>query len=67
VVSGTNGNEGAVIERDSDKVHGFYELSATNWFLVQTNYDRDLPDPVHDQRRIPAEKRLKERGNKNLN
>lgn len=67
VVSGTKGNEGAIIERDSDKVHGFYELSDSNWFLVQTNYDRDQVDPVHDQRRIPAENRLKARGNKNLN
>ena len=66
VVSGTKGNEGAVIERDNDKVHGFYELSDSNWFLVQTNYDRDQLDPVHDQRRIPAENRLIARGNKGL-
>lgn len=55
VLSGTKGNEGAVIERDSEKVHGLYELSDSNWFLVQTNYDRDQPDPIHDQRRLPAE------------
>jgi len=48
-------------------VHGFYELSDTNWFLVQTNYDRDQPDAVHDERRTPAENRLKARGNKGLN
>jgi len=41
-------------------------LSDTTWFLVQTNYDRDHPDPKHDYRRIPAENKLKERGNKGL-
>lgn len=56
-----------VIERDIEGVHAFYELSETTWFLVQTNYDRDLPDPIHDPRRGPAEKRLAERGNKGLN
>jgi len=66
VVSGLKGNEGAIIERDNEKVHALYELTETNWFLVQTNYDRDQPDPIHDQRRLPAETRLKERGNKNF-
>jgi len=32
--------------------------------LVQTNYDRDQPEPIHDPRRIPVENKLKERGNK---
>ena len=31
--------------------------------MVQTNYDRDYPDPLHDPRRVPVEKRLRERGN----
>jgi hypothetical protein len=66
IVSGTKGNEGIVIERDTDKVHASYELNETNWFLVQTNYDRDQPDPAHDQRRLPAEAKLRERGNKNF-
>ena len=66
VVSGIQGNEGIIIERDSNKVHAAYELSDENWFIVQTNYDRDRPDPSDDQRRIPAENRLKERGNKNF-
>jgi hypothetical protein len=34
--------------------------------LVQTNYDRDYPDPLHDPRRVPVEKRLRERGNVDL-
>jgi len=41
-------------------------LSEDNWFLVQTNYDRDQPDPLHDPRRIQVEKRMRERGNKNF-
>ena len=30
---------------------------------MQTNYDRDQPDPLYDPRRIPVENRLRERGN----
>lgn len=67
VVSGAGANEGMVIERDTDSVHAYYELSEDNWFIVQTNYDRDQPDPVHDPRRIPVEKKIRERGNSNLN
>lgn len=52
-----------VIERDTDSIHAFYELSASNWFIVQTNYDRDQPDPMHDPRRVPVEMRLRDRGN----
>jgi hypothetical protein len=63
IISGIGPDEGGVIERDTNKVHGFYELSEERWFLVQTNYDRDEPDPVHDPRRIPVENRLRERGN----
>jgi len=33
---------------------------------VQTNYDRDQPEPVGDTRRIPVERKLKERGNVGL-
>jgi hypothetical protein len=54
VVSGTGPNDGCVIERDTDSVHAFYELNQTNWFIIQTNYDRDYPDPLHDPRRIPV-------------
>ena len=34
--------------------------------MVQTNYDRDYPDPLHDPRRVPVEKKLRERGNNNF-
>lgn len=59
MISGINAFEGMVIERDVNKVHAYYELSPTTWFLVQTNYDRDQPDPIHDPRRVPVEKRLR--------
>ena len=55
-----------VIERETDSTKAYYELSERIWFLVQTNYDRDEPDPVHDPRRIPVEKKLAERGNKDF-
>jgi acid ceramidase/N-acylethanolamine-hydrolysing acid amidase len=66
VIAGTGANEASVIERDTNKTHAFYELSDSTWFLVQTNYDRDLPEPIHDPRRIPVENKLRERGNKGL-
>ncbi len=48
-----------MIERDTDKVHAIYELSDSVWFLIQTNYDRDQPDPIHDPRRVPVELRVR--------
>ena len=41
VVSGVGPNEGMVIERETDSVKAYYELSEDQWFLIQTNYDRD--------------------------
>ena len=66
VVSGAGANEGCVIEREPESVHAFYTLNQTNWFIIQTNYDRDYPDPLHDPRRIPVEKKMHDRGNKNF-
>ena len=62
IISGIEPNEGSVIERETNSIHGFYELNDERWFLVQTNYDRDQPDPTHDPRRVPVENRVKERG-----
>ena len=55
-----------VIERETDHTHAYYELSDYMWFLVQTNYDTDQPDPENDQRRIPVELKLSQRGNINF-
>jgi hypothetical protein len=62
IVAGVEPNEGMVIERDTNATHAFYQLSDETWFLVQTNYDRDQPEPVYDQRRIPMEHRVQKRG-----
>lgn len=43
-----------------------YTLDDKTWFLVQTNYDRDQPDPFHDPRRVPVENRLREYGQRNI-
>jgi len=34
IVAGVGPNEGAVIERESTKAHGYYQLNDTTWFLV---------------------------------
>jgi hypothetical protein len=47
-----------VIERNRNGFHNYYTLSEDVWFLVQTNYDRDVPDKMDDYRRIPAEQRM---------
>ena len=60
IVSGVG--EGVVIEREIEGVHAAYELSEKDWFIVQTNYDRDEKEPVYDPRRIPVENKLKKRG-----
>jgi len=62
-VSGLKENEGMVIERDTNSTKAYYELSDYMWFLVQTNYDRDEPDPTHDPRRISVEHKLADWGN----
>jgi N-acylethanolamine-hydrolysing acid amidase len=62
IIAGLGPNEGMVIERDTNATHAFYQLSDETWFLVQTNYDRDQPEPVYDQRRIPMEHRVQKRG-----
>lgn len=64
-VSGMEQNEGVVITRDRRGVYNISQIdvqSKDEWFLVQTNYDRDVPDPQNDYRRVPAENRMKEIG-----
>lgn len=55
IVSGLNPNEGVVIERDRTFINGFYSINESNWYLVQTNYDRNQTEPWDDKRRHPAE------------
>lgn len=46
-----------MIERNLTSVHFEYELQSElkRWYIVQTNYDRDIPDPSDDPRRTAAE------------
>ncbi len=66
IISGVNDYEGAVIERDREGIHGFYRLDKDRWYIVQTNYDRDLPDPQSDYRRVPAEQKIDAIGQANF-
>ena len=43
-----------MIERETKGVHASYEIDDNNWFLVQTNYDRDGSEPIWDGRRLPV-------------
>lgn len=67
MISGVNGNEGAVITRHRNTVHDVYSLDDAaktgKSYIVQTNYDRDVADPERDQRRIPAQNRMDALGN----
>lgn len=61
-IAGTSDTGGCVVERSAGSVHKKYCLNSLTggdvWFLVQTNYDRDIPDPSDDYRRIPTEQRI---------
>ena len=67
VIGGISQNQGCVVERDEDTVHNKYCLTDTVWYLVQTNYDRDQPDPASDCRRGPAEQKMDTLGQANFN
>lgn len=62
IISGSGGNEGAVIEKKSVGTHAVYQLNETTWFIVQTNYDRNEQDPWYDNRRLPVEKKIEAMG-----
>jgi N-acylethanolamine-hydrolysing acid amidase len=51
-----------VITRNRDSIHDILTmddaLSNNKIYIVQTNYDRDVPDPIGDYRRVPAEQKL---------
>jgi len=65
IVTGTKDFEGAVIARDYDRpvlVSHLGYAENNDWFIVQTNFDRNYPDPAWDHRRVPVENRLKHFG-----
>lgn len=70
IISGIEKNEGTIITRDRNKVVNISNINEeieNEWFLVQTNYDRDQPDPEKDLRRLPAENRIKKIGKDQIN
>jgi len=68
IVSGVRSNEGAVITSGRDGIVNVTTLDVENgvWFLAQTNYDRDIPDPKNDNRRTAAEQKINEIGRSNI-
>jgi hypothetical protein len=60
ILAGVEPNQGVVITRDRQQVNDYYPLDNDEgrWYLVQTNYDRNVPDPANDYRRIPAQEKL---------
>lgn len=54
-IAGTSKDQGAVLTRNRDFNRDDWKLpspvSGAAWYLLQTNYDHWLPDPVHDARR----------------
>ena len=64
-IGGTFDKGGCVVERSSGEVHNQTCLGpkgADPWFIVQTNYDRNLVDPSQDFRRYPVEAKIKALG-----
>jgi len=60
ILSGTESHEGVIIQRDANGINAttWLQESDNDWFIVQTNYERQTGDPYYDDRRGSAEKRL---------
>jgi len=58
-VAGTKPGEGAIMSRGATSSYHFWslkdELTKGKNYMVQTNWDHWLPDPIFDRRRVPAE------------
>ena len=59
IISGIKENEGEIVARDYNKEVLVETLNSSQWFTVQTNFDRDQEEPLNDYRRIPAENKIK--------
>ncbi len=66
IVAGFSEGSGYVMSKDIElsktKVDNL-NVEKGKWFLVQTNYDRDIEDPLDDYRRIPVEQLINSIGN----
>lgn len=63
IVAGKRSPDAAIITRSAEGVDDITWLdSTTDWLMVQTNYDRNQPDPANDDRRTVAECLLRQLG-----
>lgn len=58
----TGTTDGSIITRNRKYVADLREIDEYNWYIVQTNYDHWLPQPIKDDRYHPAIKRIEEVG-----
>lgn len=58
-VAGVSAGQGAIMSRGAKASYGFWtlddELAKGKNYMVQTNWDHWLPDPIFDRRRVPCE------------
>jgi len=63
-IAGTKPGEGAILSRGANASYRVWtledELKKGNNFMVNTNWDHWLPDPIFDRRREPAEACMKQ-------
>jgi hypothetical protein len=45
-LSGLSGNEGIIITRDENGVYDSIALSEKRWFVIVTNWDRTILEPI---------------------
>ena len=57
---------GTVITRNRRYVSDIRNIDEENWFIVQSNYDHWLPQPVDDDRYNPVVKRIEDIGQENI-
>lgn len=64
ILGGVNPYEGAVITRLPNELRHIEQLDEDKgiWYLCQTNYDRDIPDPPVDPRRSVCQQKMAEIG-----
>lgn len=69
IVGGAKPGQGAVITRDRSHAVDVWELdtSASQWYLVETNYDHWKAPPSSDNRRDPAIATMNATGQANIN
>lgn len=65
IIAGTGANQGVVLTRDREFTRDDWKMpnpTGPAWYLLQTNYDHWLPDPVHDARRTYGDNHMNQLG-----